>query len=139
MPSARQRIAMTSLAAVMMKPSSRGTPCFGPPRPVTMFRSCRSFMSRHRGNRTREDRSEEHTSELQSRGHLVCRLLLEKKKRGEARLLCELGKNAVPEGSHEIWLSGTQSDRPRGRVARRSYGGRAHHPSSARMTFVPRR
>src|SRR5207253_11156405 len=27
------------------------------------------------------NRSEEHTSELQSRGHLVCRLLLEKKKR----------------------------------------------------------
>src|SRR5207253_9156242 len=27
-----------------------------------------------------EVRSEEHTSELQSRGHLVCRLLLEKKK-----------------------------------------------------------
>src|SRR5690625_6132039 len=27
-----------------------------------------------------ENRSEEHTSELQSRGHLVCRLLLEKKK-----------------------------------------------------------
>src|SRR5439155_8246993 len=30
--------------------------------------------------RTRSRRSEEHTSELQSRGHLVCRLLLEKKK-----------------------------------------------------------
>src|SRR5690625_5325312 len=29
----------------------------------------------------RQLRSEEHTSELQSRGHLVCRLLLEKKKR----------------------------------------------------------
>src|SRR5690625_5507843 len=29
---------------------------------------------------TLPDRSEEHTSELQSRGHLVCRLLLEKKK-----------------------------------------------------------
>src|SRR5690625_6504472 len=29
----------------------------------------------------RIQRSEEHTSELQSRGHLVCRLLLEKKKR----------------------------------------------------------
>src|SRR2546422_4889047 len=29
---------------------------------------------------TRDDRSEEHTSELQSRLHLVCRLLLEKKK-----------------------------------------------------------
>src|SRR5207253_4323930 len=28
-------------------------------------------------------RSEEHTSELQSRGHLVCRLLLEKKKKHE--------------------------------------------------------
>src|SRR5690625_2651223 len=27
-----------------------------------------------------DGRSEEHTSELQSRGHLVCRLLLEKKK-----------------------------------------------------------
>src|SRR5690625_6365809 len=28
-------------------------------------------------------RSEEHTSELQSRGHLVCRLLLEKQKHGQ--------------------------------------------------------
>src|SRR5439155_26322173 len=35
------------------------------------------------GNRTPSSasRSEEHTSELQSRGHLVCRLLLEKKKK----------------------------------------------------------
>src|SRR5439155_18964638 len=32
-----------------------------------------------------EKRSEEHTSELQSRGHLVCRLLLEKKKIPTAR------------------------------------------------------
>src|SRR2546422_6946043 len=31
--------------------------------------------------RSREYRSEEHTSELQSRLHLVCRLLLEKKKK----------------------------------------------------------
>src|SRR2546427_7183647 len=30
---------------------------------------------------TRTDRSEEHTSELQSQSNLVCRLLLEKKKR----------------------------------------------------------
>src|SRR5439155_14583523 len=30
--------------------------------------------------REQAERSEEHTSELQSRGHLVCRLLLEKKK-----------------------------------------------------------
>src|SRR5256884_1644868 len=35
-------------------------------------------------------RSEEHTSELQSRLHLVCRLLLEKKKKkSEIRLLLE--------------------------------------------------
>src|SRR5690625_958702 len=30
-------------------------------------------------SKKKEERSEEHTSELQSRGHLVCRLLLEKK------------------------------------------------------------
>src|SRR2546422_4578532 len=35
--------------------------------------------------RSSEDRSEEHTSELQSRLHLVCRLLLEKKKRSVDR------------------------------------------------------
>src|SRR5439155_18005849 len=35
-------------------------------------------------------RSEEHTSELQSRGHLVCRLLLEKKK--IATILCALAR-----------------------------------------------
>src|SRR3712207_7499809 len=33
------------------------------------------------GERPAERRSEEHTSELQSRQYLVCRLLLEKKKR----------------------------------------------------------
>src|SRR5947208_6574835 len=31
--------------------------------------------------RSQQDRSEEHTSELQSPDHLVCRLLLEKKKK----------------------------------------------------------
>src|SRR5439155_6480444 len=36
---------------------------------------------------TRCVRSEEHTSELQSRGHLVCRLLLEKKKSSTSRPL----------------------------------------------------
>src|SRR5690625_2463704 len=38
---------------------------------------CRISLSDKRKDR----RSEEHTSELQSRGHLVCRLLLEKKKK----------------------------------------------------------
>src|SRR2546422_7370582 len=41
-------------------------------------------------------RSEEHTSELQSRLHLVCRLLLEKKKR--------------PEFLHTIWARTSQHD-----------------------------
>src|SRR5258705_10093878 len=35
----------------------------------------------------RDDRSEEHTSELQSLRHLVCRLLLEKKKKTTTLLL----------------------------------------------------
>src|SRR5207253_10486073 len=35
-------------------------------------------------------RSEEHTSELQSRGHLVCRLLLEKKKKTNRRSECTI-------------------------------------------------
>src|SRR5574338_1652834 len=38
---------------------------------------------RRRRCRPRSPRSEEHTSELQSPWHLVCRLLLEKKKRWE--------------------------------------------------------
>src|SRR3989449_1569722 len=38
------------------------------------------------GRTERTERSEEHTSELQSRLHLVCRLLLEKKKHIAERL-----------------------------------------------------
>src|SRR5712675_313249 len=38
-------------------------------------------------------RSEEHTSELQSRLHLVCRLLLEKKKKNKLRLFRQKKKN----------------------------------------------
>src|SRR5205809_7298983 len=43
----------------------------------------RPVISRHRSTLTSHivTRSEEHTSELQSRLHLVCRLLLEKKKK----------------------------------------------------------
>src|SRR3712207_8199594 len=41
------------------------------------------------GDMVTEERSEEHTSELQSRQYLVCRLLLEKKT--TARLLLMLG------------------------------------------------
>src|SRR3989442_11882568 len=68
-----------------------------PPR-STLFPYTTLFRSRHdRGRQAEEEhrdardpdgsgerrriRSEEHTSELQSRPHLVCRLLLEKKKK----------------------------------------------------------
>src|SRR5206468_10967179 len=37
-------------------------------------------------------RSEEHTSELQSRSDLVCRLLLEKKKTSVMRIRCDVGR-----------------------------------------------
>src|SRR2546422_6233160 len=41
-------------------------------------------------------RSEEHTSELQSRLHLVCRLLLEKKKNQTAREACATARDDAP-------------------------------------------
>src|SRR5690625_5563045 len=47
----------------------------------TEYRSAVYWTTPEQGEVVRESvRSEEHTSELQSRGHLVCRLLLEKKK-----------------------------------------------------------
>src|SRR5207253_11229371 len=59
------------------------------PRAAARATTCRdSWPGRSRPGRShrprgaaRAARSEEHTSELQSRGHLVCRLLLEKKKK----------------------------------------------------------
>src|SRR5207253_8078530 len=63
----------------------------GPPRSTlfpytTLFRSSRTCTASRAPDSVRASasspapsRSEEHTSELQSRGHLVCRLLLEKK------------------------------------------------------------
>src|SRR5690625_6697900 len=46
---------------------------------VDIRHSARRLLQ-HAEEQDRASRSEEHTSELQSRGHLVCRLLLEKKK-----------------------------------------------------------
>src|SRR6266404_6414259 len=52
---------------------------------TTLFRSSAHAPSTHTATRTprrsRCERSEEHTSELQSLAYLVCRLLLEKKKK----------------------------------------------------------
>ena len=46
-------IAITSEAATMSKPVSRGMPWVGPPRPVMMLRRWRSFMSTARRQVTR--------------------------------------------------------------------------------------
>src|SRR5437660_9207089 len=46
-------------------------------------------------------RSEEHTSELQSRGHLVCRLLLEKKKKNNI-MEVNKSKDISTEQTHDI-------------------------------------
>src|SRR5207244_4554169 len=59
---------------------------------TTLFRSRRQRVKRRARNgrvpqpeRALDRRSEEHTSELQSPDHLVCRLLLEKKKKKESQ------------------------------------------------------
>src|SRR5439155_24064661 len=54
----------------------------GAPRPLRERKVQRDHGGPGRGSPSAPPgrRSEEHTSELQSRGHLVCRLLLEKKK-----------------------------------------------------------
>src|SRR5215208_8020436 len=64
---------------------------------TTLFRSSPAAVpagTRPHGARAgRSRRSEEHTSELQSRGHLVCRLLLEKKKKKSSDQTEENKKN----------------------------------------------
>src|SRR2546422_3455693 len=73
---------------------------------TTLFRSLDRVVLRRPGDgpqrgarghltvgRHREERSEEHTSELQSRLHLVCRLLLEKKKK--TRMHAALTNNQI--------------------------------------------
>src|SRR5439155_18561270 len=61
-----------------VRPATAGTPSVPSAADAVVARGLPE--ARHRGTRSRL-RSEEHTSELQSRGHLVCRLLLEKKKK----------------------------------------------------------
>src|SRR5437660_8384190 len=82
----------------LLLPSPFPRPPRSPPFPyTTLFRSARAHHGvrepvsldelfvggGYRAGLERAGRSEEHTSELQSRGHLVCRLLLEKKKKCE--------------------------------------------------------
>src|SRR5690625_6863870 len=54
-----------------------------PPKPQQESDSGRLTTSMPSTARSSFRRSEEHTSELQSRGQLVCRLLLEKQKKGQ--------------------------------------------------------
>src|SRR5437870_6057770 len=83
----------------------------GNPAPVDGSRPVARASTHRPGGRTvapGRDRSEEHTSELQSRGHLVCRLLLEKKilsivvlgLPGLVRVLCRvaIGRRVVQDG-----------------------------------------
>src|SRR5947209_15443986 len=71
---------------------------------TTLFRSPSAVDGLRRGRRRRrrpghpKPRSEEHTSELQSRQYLVCRLLLEKKKKEQLRHN-EAGQN---DKQHEV-------------------------------------
>src|SRR5256885_12902025 len=54
----------------------------------------RALGQQHRGFGAHHDRSEEHTSELQSPCNLVCRLLLEKKKKKENPYISRMGATA---------------------------------------------
>src|SRR3989442_2433775 len=54
----------------------------------------------------RERRSEEHTSELQSRPHLVCRLLLEKKNTNASGNLSESQPSIETSAALSTYLSG---------------------------------
>src|SRR5205809_4278682 len=64
--------------------------CRRPPLPGPLLQWTRreergAVVENHLGSR--DKRSEEHTSELQSRLHLVCRLLLEKKKNKKTKII----------------------------------------------------
>src|SRR5437660_4725101 len=81
---------------------------------TTLFRSLPRWRrsARHRATSSpsfricgARERSEEHTSELQSRGHLVCRLLLEKTnncRRSLYALVCATPHITLTE-LHEMW------------------------------------
>src|SRR5437879_10081594 len=58
-------------------------------------RARRRDLRSRRADRDRKSRSEEHTSELQSPMYLVCRLLLEKKKKHKIKYDTEYAHNTV--------------------------------------------
>src|SRR5690606_41145209 len=89
---------------------------------TTLFRSRRGLQPRPRhasllsgrgadgsdGHKTqRAGRSEEHTSELQSRENLVCRLLLEKKKKNSQRSGGSLRMLRAPKRTKRLEITHT--------------------------------
>src|SRR5690348_17661512 len=70
-------ISMTQSSRVVQCINGRGTAWSNSPATEHRWRNCAAFVRRLVFP---ADRSEEHTSELQSPVHLVCRLLLEKRK-----------------------------------------------------------
>src|SRR2546422_8296106 len=89
---------------------------------TTLFRSRNDTPGRRATLATRSGsarpepvaRSEEHTSELQSRLHLVCRLLLEKKNHvSHANSTAPAHTNAPLDHLPFVVLSSTHSSRPR--------------------------
>src|SRR2546422_7545534 len=97
-----------SRAAVQRPRGRRGDPRGSPARAL-VGQSWSAARRRRRGARAAHSvrwrrrgsgRSEEHTSELQSRLHLVCRLLLEKKKKNHTRMI---NRGNIRDDSSE-WL-----------------------------------
>src|SRR5437870_13202397 len=86
-----ERLNMAKLGFVRAEPAETGRPGYDPRDLLKLY--LYGYLRQVRSSRRLEAecqrnvevmwllRSEEHTSELQSRGHLVCRLLLEKKKK----------------------------------------------------------
>src|SRR5438552_14838468 len=74
----------TASAASMPFPAARARPGAGPATPAAAITSTKTSRKRSDASAAAL-RSEEHTSELQSPDHLVCRLLLEKKKNDNAK------------------------------------------------------
>src|SRR6202021_3584170 len=74
---------------------------------TTLFRSlgeseiCQGRICNHRRMAKATRRSEEHTSELQSRQYLVCRLLLEKKQNRETTESSQLLTQLETRGTNE--------------------------------------
>src|SRR2546429_7234963 len=81
---------------------------------TTLFRSLlghdhgpnHSHQQQDRSNlKGQKIRSEEHTSELQSRLHLVCRLLLEKKKKTNTSKICSSNDMTITKCISEMYSS----------------------------------